>query len=119
MPFSKTLRRLKKRCSDAILSRRIQKQCVSSVGTFKKILPLVWRPRTVLLSEGFAFCALCELFGIETVIESGVFDGRSTEIWTRFQPHSQKIKRIYAIDVKFRPGVFTRLGAESSLTLLE
>lgn len=70
------------------------KQCGLTLGSFtERVLPLEYQQRGILLSEGLAFCAMCDLFQIQVIMESGVAGGRSTEIWARYFNQT-----IYAID---------------------
>jgi hypothetical protein len=48
------------------------------------VLPIPYEANGILLSEGLAFCAACELCGVDLIIESGVAGGRSTEIWAKY-----------------------------------
>ena len=50
----------------------------------EKVLPLECVARGILASEGFAFCAFCKLYNIDMIIESGVYNGQSTLIWSKF-----------------------------------
>lgn len=77
----------------------VQKQCAESIETFQRMLPVEWAARSILLSEGFAFCAMCDLFDIDTIIESGIYNGRSTLIWSKYR--EQKFD-IFAIDKTLR-----------------
>lgn len=60
-------------------------QCSFSLQRFtERVLPLQFQQRGILLSEGLAFCAMCDMLGIQVIIESGIAGGRSTEIWARY-----------------------------------
>jgi hypothetical protein len=50
----------------------------------KAVLPTPYEANGILLSEGLAFCAACELCEVDLIIESGVAGGRSTEIWAKY-----------------------------------
>ncbi len=82
-------------------------QCEKSIERFKDILPVPWRPRSILLSEAFAVCAMCDLYGIELFIESGIYEGRSTMVWGKYLP------KVIAFDVTIRPGVSDRLHSHN------
>jgi len=94
----------------------IQQQCRRSISRFKKrVLPIIWTPRGILLSEGFAFCAVADLFNLDVILESGVWNGRSTEIWAKyFLPEIN----ITAIDIKLQKEAIKRL-APYSVNLIE
>jgi len=71
-----------------------KEQCELSIKKFEnKILPLGYIENGIFLWEGFAFCAMAELFDVDIIIESGIAGGRSTEIWARYFN-----KPIFAID---------------------
>ncbi len=62
-----------------------KKQCKRSINRFKnRVLPISYIKNGILLWEGFAFCALLDLFNIDMIIESGIAGGRSTEIFARY-----------------------------------
>ncbi len=50
----------------------------------EKVLPIDCVSRGILPSEGFAFCAYCRQYNIDMIIESGVYNGQSTLIWSKF-----------------------------------
>lgn len=63
----------------------LEKQCCESIKRFQgRVLPIAWAPRGILLSEGFAFCAVADLFNVDMILESGVWNGRSTEVWAKY-----------------------------------
>lgn len=57
---------------------------------------IIWRRKGVFFSEALAFCAYCELYNIKTIIESGVRNGVSTEIWVKYFGSSVDI---YCVDL--------------------
>lgn len=74
-----------------------------------------WQARSILLSEAFAFCAMGDLFGIDVVLESGIWLGRSTEIFAiYFAP-----KRVIAIDISLKKVAVERLEQYDNLNLLQ
>jgi hypothetical protein len=77
---------------------RIQEQCKLTLPAFRnRVLPIEWMPRGILTSEGLAFCAMGDLYHINAVFESGVAEGRSTEMWAKHWPRTQ----ILASDLKW------------------
>jgi hypothetical protein len=48
------------------------------------VLPIPYVANGILVSEGLAFCAACDLCKVDLIIESGVAGGRSTEIWAKY-----------------------------------
>jgi hypothetical protein len=58
-----------------------------------RVLPIEYRHRGILSSEGFAICVLCDFLGVDVLIESGTAYGRSTEIFGKYG-----IPKIYSID---------------------
>jgi hypothetical protein len=66
--------------ADAVLST-----AQSILPRFLNAVSLIpYESNGILLSEGLAFCAACELCTIDLIIESGVAGGRSTEIWAKY-----------------------------------
>jgi len=71
-----------------------KKQCELSLPRFKeRVGALNYIANGILLWEGFAFCSLLDMYGIEMIIESGVAGGASTEIWASYFQG-----KIFAID---------------------
>lgn len=68
-------------------------QCRSSIDRFvdKVLGSTLWAPRSILMSEGFAFCAVADLLGVNVVLESGIHSGRSTQIWANYFPSKTPI----------------------------
>ncbi len=87
-------------------------QCELSIRKFQSILPVPWRPRSILLSEAFAVCAMCDLYRVDSLVESGIWEGRSTMIW------GQYLRKVMAIDLTIRPGVLDRL-TDCDITVAE
>ncbi len=90
---------------------------------FEKSLPkflergntVSWQKRSILMSEAFAFCGIGDLFDIDIVLESGIWLGRSTEIFARyFAP-----KQIIAIDCSLKRAMVERLEQYENLTLIQ
>lgn len=85
---------------------RLKQQVADSLPRFEETAGVVpWAPRSILKSEGLAVCAMADLYGIDLLIESGICNGRSTEMWCRY------FSRLYvwAIDWKFKPEAVRRL----------
>lgn len=72
----------------------------------KNVLPLEYQARGILPSEGFAFCTLCVANKVDLIIESGIYNGQSTLIWSKF---FQGI-RIIAIDKVLRTKTLKRFA---------
>lgn len=86
------------------------------IDKFKdKVLPCPWEPRTIILSEGFAFCAFADALDVDIIIESGIYYGRSTKIWGGyFLPD----KQVVAIDLKIQACAKDALRLKA-ITLIE
>lgn len=57
----------------------------NSIEKFKNsVLPVEWVPRGILMSEGFAVCAIADYTKVDLIIESGIFNGKSTVIWSKY-----------------------------------
>ena len=88
---------------------------LKSLAIFRRrVMPMPWCPRSILLSEAFAFCAMCDRFNVTAVIESGICNGRSTEIWAKYLSGV----KITAIDWLILPEVRERL-AKYPISLIE
>jgi len=57
----------------------------------EKMLPMPFVARGILASEGFAFCAISKHFKANLILESGVYKGQSTSIWSKFFSNSKVI----------------------------
>eukprot|EP00928_Gymnodinium_smaydae_P022810 TRINITY_DN19039_c0_g1_i1.p1 TRINITY_DN19039_c0_g1~~TRINITY_DN19039_c0_g1_i1.p1 ORF type:complete len:391 (+),score=101.49 TRINITY_DN19039_c0_g1_i1:50-1174(+) len=68
---------------------------------------------SVLFSEAFAFASFCQLHDVDLVVESGVYKGSSTEIWSLIA------KDVLAMDIFLAPEAKARLGRRSNVRLLE
>jgi len=87
----------------------IQEQCKLTLPRFEKTAGKVpWCPRSILKSEGLAVCAMADLHGIDLLIESGVCNGRSTEMWCRYFGDNNDID-IFAVDWDVKPEAIHRL----------
>lgn len=74
-----------------------------------------WQERSILMSEAFAFCGIGDLFDIDIILESGIWLGRSTEIFARFFSP----KPVIAIDVNLKRVAVERLKKYDNLTLMQ
>jgi len=55
------------------------------IGEFEsRVLPIPFLPRGILTSEAFAVCAAARLLGVSAIIETGVYEGRSSLFWRRW-----------------------------------
>lgn len=96
--------------------RKIKKQCEKSISRFvEKVLPLPWLERSILLSEGFAVCAVGDMRNIDMFIESGIYNGRSTQIWAKYFSEIPVI----AIDLILKKETKARLKCHKNVKLLE
>lgn len=95
----------------------IENQCKKSIIAFKdKAMNIPWIQRSILMSEGFAFCVMGDLFNIDTILESGVYGGRSTQIWAEYFSQDQLI---IAVDRnKLNEETRERLGRYSNIELI-
>lgn len=81
-----------------------------------RVMPCEWVPRGILMSEGFAFCAMCDLYRITSVIESGIYNGKSTLIWSKYfhteMPRMDPVSKrtiVTAVDLVLREEALQRL----------
>lgn len=83
---------------------QLKQQVADSLPRFEKTAGTVpWAPRSILKSEGLAVCAMADLYGIDLLIESGICNGRSTEMWCRYGVQT------FAIDWEIRPATADRI----------
>ncbi len=66
--------------------------------------------RGIIPSEGLAFLTMCEIFNVDIIIESGVYNGISTYIWSEFFGDR---KKIIAIDKTLLPRTLKRFKNKS------
>lgn len=77
------------------MNAKIRYACENNINNFtRKVLPIEWYPRSILLSESFAVCAISDLMKINLFIESGIYSGRSASIWSKFFDENVIIKAI-------------------------
>lgn len=75
------------------MREHLLKQAAHTLPRFQAI-DVPWMPRSILRSEAFAFCLMCDHYAIDGIVESGIYYGRSTEIFASY--HSGT--RITALD---------------------
>lgn len=94
----------------------IEGQLEKSLPKFLKTgFKVPWQERSILMSEAFAVCGAGDLYDVDIVLESGIWMGRSTEIFASyFAP-----KRVVAIDVSLKRVVVERLEKYDNLTLVQ
>lgn len=64
----------------------------------KNVLPIEYHRRGILPSEGFVICALTDLHKIDILVESGIANGMSTEIFAKYG-----IPKIIGIERSIKP----------------
>jgi len=101
--------------SDA-LERAIQAQCEQSIEAYRKRMPVDWGPEAILPSEGFMVCALCDLYGVDGVVQVGVGDGRAVSICGGWR---EGALGVVAIQDEISDGSRRRLGAYPNVELRE
>lgn len=69
---------------------------------------------SVLFSEAFAFVSFCRLHEVDLVLESGVYKGASTEIWSVASGAAD----VVATDIFVPPEAEARLGRRSNVRVL-
>mmetsp|Transcript_158419 Transcript_158419/g.280903 ORF Transcript_158419/g.280903 Transcript_158419/m.280903 type:complete len:297 (+) Transcript_158419:2-892(+) len=68
---------------------------------------------SVVFSEAFAFASFCRLHDVSLVLESGVYKGVSTEVW------SLLVQDVIATDIFLAPEAKSRLQKRRNVQLLE
>lgn len=98
------------------MNNLIRRQCVRSLPRFmERAASVPWQQRSILLSEAFAFCVISDLFDVDIILESGIYLGRSTEIWANYFSD----KQVYAVDHRLREKARERLQGYDNVTLIE
>jgi hypothetical protein len=86
------------------------------INTFvKRVMPVEWCPRGILVSEGFAFCVIADLYNVEIIIESGTYDGRSTEILGKYFSEIP----IYTIEKDPRKGLIEKFKKYPNINIVK
>jgi len=85
-----------------------------TVDDFRKsrVYDLEMTENSVLFSEAFAFVSFCKLYEVDYILESGVYKGVSTEMWSVFA------KDVIAVDIFLPPEAERRLADVSNVRLL-
>lgn len=58
---------------------------------------------SILFSDGLCFCALCEMFEVDHIVEAGTGYGGSTEMFARYFAGGRSLRRIVSIDDAVNP----------------
>lgn len=58
---------------------------------------------SVLFSDGLCFCALCEMFEVEQIVEAGTGYGGSTEMFARYFDSDGRVRAIWSVDEAVNP----------------
>lgn len=58
---------------------------------------------SLLFSDGLCFCALCELFEVEQILEAGTGFGGSTEMFARYFADDPRVRSIWSVDEAVNP----------------
>eukprot|EP00927_Polykrikos_kofoidii_P033660 TRINITY_DN28489_c0_g1_i1.p1 TRINITY_DN28489_c0_g1~~TRINITY_DN28489_c0_g1_i1.p1 ORF type:complete len:446 (+),score=60.56 TRINITY_DN28489_c0_g1_i1:129-1466(+) len=67
---------------------------------------------SVLFSEAFAFVSFCKLHDVDLVVESGIYKGSSTEMW------SLNVRDVVAMDIFVPSEAEARLGRRQNVQVL-
>lgn len=79
-----------------------------------KVMPNNRLPKSILNSEGFAFCALADYYGADLIIESGICNGGSTIILCKYFNDIP----ILSIDISIKMEVIIRTSIYHNVTLI-
>jgi len=77
-----------------ILIDRVKQQCIKTVWLYRDMLPVKWAERSILVSEGLAVCAMCDLYGVKHLVESGTYYGRSALLFGNYDQGKLQIVTI-------------------------
>lgn len=58
---------------------------------------------SILFSDGLCVCALCDLFEVDYLVESGTGFGGSTEMFARYFADGSRVRRIWSVDLSVHP----------------
>lgn len=58
---------------------------------------------SILFSDGLCVCALCDLFEVDYLLESGTGFGGSTEMFARYFADGSRVRRIWSVDLSVHP----------------
>lgn len=58
---------------------------------------------SILFSDGLCVCALCDLFGVDYLLEAGTGFGGSTEMFARYFAADSRLRRIWSVDLSVHP----------------
>ena len=67
-------------------------------GFLDKMSPLSWQRKGIFFTEALAFIAMCKKYRVDTIIESGVRNGDSTEMWLNYFGKDVKVFSVDLMD---------------------
>lgn len=89
--------RYKKSGEFRIMSEKFFKACDEALDDFlEKMSGVGWQRKGIFFTEALAFIAMCKMHGVNTIIESGVRNGDSTEMWLKYFGDDIKL---YSVDL--------------------
>ena len=95
--YSKIQLKYNKSGSFRMMSEKFFKACDEVLDDFlEKMSDLSWQRKGIFFTEALAFIAMCKMNNINTIIESGVRNGDSTEIWLKYFGDNIKL---YSVDL--------------------
>lgn len=98
------------------MRKAIEEQLEKSLPKFlERGNTIPWQERSILMSEAFAFCGIGDLFNVDIVLESGIWMGRSTEIFASYFAPT----KVIAIDVTLKKAMVERLKKYDNLILIQ
>ena len=63
----------------------IKEYWIKNISKFKKIVnDIPYHDKGIWYTEAFLFCSICDLLNVDAIIESGVANGQSTEIFANY-----------------------------------
>jgi hypothetical protein len=82
----------------AAVGDRVAEQFVSRTSPMTALID-----SSILFSDGFCFCALCELLDVNHIVEAGTGFGGSTEMFARYFADGTRVRRIWSVDDAVNP----------------
>ena len=95
--YSKIQLKYNKSGSFRMMSEKFFKACDEVLDDFlEKMSDLSWQRKGIFFTEALSFIAMCKIHNINTIIESGVRNGDSTEMWLKYFGDNIKL---YSVDL--------------------
>ena len=79
------------------MTEKFFQACNETLGDITtRLSDIKWKKKGIFFTEALAFIAMCKMHGVNTIIESGVRNGDSTEMWLKYFGNDIKL---YSVDL--------------------